>query len=418
MEQIKSHLELSKKSAVKMIFWTCVAEVLLMQGIFTFSSMLPFFFTEWHLDSVDAGWISGIYFGAYMVSVVILVSITDWIDAKKIYIGGALMTCLSCVGFAFFAEGYWTAMLFRTMGGIGLAGTYMPGLKALTDRLTGKSRVRATSFYTSSFGIGSALSFLIGGYTQDWFAWETAFWFAGICALLAILIIWFNLDSRPNKSGARSGLRSLDFRPVLRNPRAMGWIACYSTHNYELFAFRSWIVAYLAFALSGSNIGNIQPSLIVFFGVLMGMPASVIGNELSMRFGRPLIVNSIMGLSAVFAFLVGNSVGMTAPILIVIVLVYGCFVTGESASITTGAIESATEDSRGVTLAVHSSIGFIGSFLGPVGFGIVLNYFGGHDTENAWFWAFASTGIILLIGPLLNFYLRKHKLEISEDIKS
>ncbi len=395
MEQIKSDSELSNMSAVKMIFWTCVAEVLLMQGIFTFSSMLPFFFTEWHLDSVDAGWISGIYFGAYMVSVVILVSITDWIDAKKIYIGGALMTCLSCVGFAFFAEGYWTAMLFRTMGGIGLAGTYMPGLKALTDRLTGKSRVRATSFYTSSFGIGSALSFLIGGYTQDWFAWETAFWFAGICALLAILIIWFNLDNRPNKSGARSGLRSLDFRPVLRNPRAMGWIACYSTHNYELFAFRSWIVAYLAFALSGSNIGNIQPSLIVFFGV-----------------------NSIMGLSAVFAFLVGNSVGMTAPILIAIVLVYGCFVTGESASITTGAIESATEDSRGVTLAVHSSIGFIGSFLGPVGFGIVLNYFGGHDTENAWFWAFASTGIILLIGPLLNFYLRKHKLEISEDINS
>jgi MFS family permease len=198
----------------------------------------------------------------------------------------------------------------------------------------------------------------------------------------------------------------------------MGWIACYSTHNYELFAFRSWIVAYLAFALSGEDIGYIQPSLIVFFGVLLGMPTSVIGNELSMRFGRPLIVNSIMGLSAVFAFLIGNSFGMAAPLLIGIVLVYGCFVTGESASITTGAIESATEDSRGVTLAVHSSIGFIGSFLGPVGFGIVLNYFGGHNIENAWFWAFASTGIILLIGPLLNFYLRNYKLEFSEDLKS
>ena len=197
----------------------------------------------------------------------------------------------------------------------------------------------------------------------------------------------------------------------------MGWIACYSTHNYELFAFRSWIVAYLAFALSGENIGYIQPSLIVFFGVLLGMPASVIGNELSMRFGRPLVVNSIMGLSAILAFVVGNSVGMTAPILIAIVLVYGCFVTGESASITTGAIESAAEDSRGVTLAVHSSIGFIGSFLGPVGFGIVLNAFGGHNSDHAWFWAFASTGIILLIGPLLNFYLRNYKLDISENIK-
>jgi len=418
MNKVQSDSELSNISPVKMIFWTCISVVLLMQGIFTFSSMLPFFFNEWQLDSVDAGWISGIYYGAYMVFVLILVSITDWIDAKKIFIGGALITCLSCFGFALFAEGYWTAMLFRTMGGIGLAGTYMPGLKALTDRLKGKSRVRATSFYTSSFGVGSAFSFLIGGYIQDWFAWEIAFWFAGICALLAILIICFTLEDLPNKIGINSGLRSLDFRPVLRNSRAMGWIACYSTHNYELFAFRSWIVAYLAFTLTGLESGNIQPSLIVFVGVLLSMPASVIGNELSMRFGRTLIVNSIMGLSAVFAFLVGYSVGTAAPLLILIVLVYGCFVTGESASITTGAIESATEDSRGVTLAVHSSIGFIGSFLGPVGFGIVLNYFGGHYSENAWFWAFASTGVILLIGPLINFYLRNYKLDVSNDFKS
>ena len=418
MKKVQSDSELSNISPVKMIFWTCFSVVLLMQGIFTFSSMLPFFFNEWQLDSVDAGWISGIYYGAYMVFVLILVSITDWIDAKKIFIGGALITCLSCFGFALFAEGYWSAMLFRTMGGIGLAGTYMPGLKALTDRLNGKSRVRATSFYTSSFGVGSAFSFLIGGYIQDWFVWEIAFWFAGICALLAILIICFTLENMPNKVGLHSGLRSLDFRPVLRNPRAMGWIACYSTHNYELFAFRSWIVAYLAFALTGLDSGNIHPSLIVFVSVLLSMPASVIGNELSMRFGRTLTVNSIMGLSAVFAFLVGNSVGITSPFLIAIILVYGCFVTGESASITTGAIESATEDSRGVTLAVHSSIGFIGSFLGPVGFGIVLNTFGGHNSENAWFWAFASTGMILLIGPLLNLYLRTYKLDISKDIKS
>ncbi len=382
-----------------------------MQGIFTFSSMLPFFFSEWNLNSVDAGWISGIYYGAYMVSVMILVSITDWIDAKKIYICGALLTLLSCVGFALFVEGYWTAMIFRTLGGIGLAGTYMPGLKALTDRLSGKSRMRATSFYTSSFGVGSALSFLIGGYTQNWFAWETAFWFAGTCALVAMLIVWIILENRPNQVGERSGLRSLDFRPVLRNPRAMGWIACYSTHNYELFAFRSWIVAYLAFALSDAAGGfYIQPSLVVFFGVLLGMPASVIGNELSMRYGRTRIVYSIMGLSAVMAIVAGKSIGMADPLLIAIVLVYGCFVTGESASITTGAIESATDESRGVTLAVHSSIGFIGSFLGPVGFGIVLSAYGGHNNANAWFWAFVSTGIILLIGPLLHFYLRKYKL--------
>ncbi len=398
---------LQEKSSIRIIFWICIAEVLTMQGVFTFSSMLPFFFEEWNLDSIDAGWISGIYYGAYMISVMILVSLTDWIDAKKIYITGALMTLLSCVGFALFVEGFWTAILFRTLGGMGLAGTYMPGLKALTDRLSGTSRIRATSFYTSSFGVGSALSFLIGGSILEWFPWETAFWIAGLCALLGLLIVWKVLENRPNQVGSRSGLRSLDFRPVLRNHNAMGWIACYSTHNYELFAFRSWIVVYLAFAMSDVSGGfYIQPSIIVFFGILLGMPSSVIGNELALRYGRTRIVISIMCISAFLAIVVGNSIGLAAPLLIALVLVYGCFVTGESASITTGAIESASQENRGVTMAVHSSIGFIGSFLGPIGFGMVLNAFGGHNSSHAWFWAFASTGVVLLIGPILLLFLR------------
>ena len=398
---------LQEKSSIRIIFWICIAEILTMQGVFTFSSMLPFFLTEWKLDSVEAGWISGIYYGSYMISVMILVSLTDWIDAKKIYITGVLITLGSCVGFALFVEGFWSAVIFRILGGIGLAGTYMPGLKALTDRLSGTSRIRATSFYTASFGAGTALSFLIGGSILEWFSWETAFWFAGLCALLALLIVATVLENRPNNVGERSGLGSLDFRPVLRNKNAMGWIACYSTHNYELFAFRSWSVVYLTFALSGVSGGfNIQPSVIVFFGVLLSMLSSIIGNELSMRYGRTRTVVTIMCISAVLAVVIGNSIGIYTPLLIVLVLVYGCFITGDSASITTGAIESSAEDNRGVTMAVHSSIGFIGSFLGPIGFGMVLNSFGGHNSSEAWLWAFSSTGFVLIIGPLILLFLQ------------
>jgi len=399
-----SHQE---KSSKNIIFWICIAEILTMQGVFTFSSMLPFFLDEWKLDGVDAGWISGIYYGSYMISVMVLVSITDWIDAKKIYITGVLITLVSCVGFALFAEGFWSAMLFRALGGTGLAGTYMPGLKALTDRLSGTSRARATSFYTSSFGAGSAVSFLIGGSILEWFPWQTAFWIAGICSLFALLIVSKTLENRPNQDGDRSGLRSLDFRPVLRNTNAMGWISCYSTHNYELFAFRSWIVVYLTFALSGvSSEINYQPSFIVFFGILLGMFSSIIGNELAIRLGRTLVVVATMFISSVLAIVVGNSIGLSATMLVMLVLVYGCFVTGDSASITTGLIESSVKENRGVTMAVHSSLGFIGSFLGPIGFGIVLNAFGGHNSSDAWFWAFSSTGFVLIIGPLILLFLQ------------
>jgi len=38
-------------------------------------------------------------------------------------------------GVPFFSRGIWTALLFRGLWGIGLAGTFIPGLKALIERL-------------------------------------------------------------------------------------------------------------------------------------------------------------------------------------------------------------------------------------------------------------------------------------------
>ena len=217
-----------------------------------------------------------------------------------------------------------------------------------------------------------------------------------------MIIAWNVLEDIPYNVGKRSILNLLELSVVFKNYKTIGWISCYSSHNYELFAFRSWIVAYLAFALSDSSkLSFIQPSIIVFIGTILGMPSSVIGNELSMRFGRKRIVFCIMFISAILSVLVGYSSNMVIPIMILLILVYGCFVTGESASITSGVIESAEKENRGATMAVHSSIGFIGSFLGPIGFGIILSKFGGHNSSEAWFWAFSSTGSILLLGPLL-----------------
>ena len=91
------------------------------------------------------------------------------------------------------------------------------------------------------------------------------------------------------------------------------------------------------------------------------------------------------------------------------------FVTGDSTSITAGAIEISAEDNRGITMAVHSSIGFIGSFLGPIGFGTILNYFGGHNSSEGWFWAFSSTGIVLVLGPLIIFILQNSNNKKREE---
>ena len=95
-------------------------------------------------------------------------------------------------------------------------------------------------------------------------------------------------------------------------------------------------------------------------------------------------------------------------IVVCLALLYGITITGDSASITAGVIAAAPQGYRGTTMAVHSCIGFMGSFAGPLMFGVMLDLTGplgtgggtGGETVASWGWAFAFTGLIVALGPL------------------
>ena len=134
-----------------------------MAGTMSFQALIPTFIAEWRLSHSEVGWISGIAYGAYVAGVPVLVSLTDRIDARRIVIAFCLVAAVSSVGFAWFAQGFWSALAFRALGGLALGGTYMPGLKALTDRIEGPHKTRYQSFYTASFSVGSSVSLFITG---------------------------------------------------------------------------------------------------------------------------------------------------------------------------------------------------------------------------------------------------------------
>jgi MFS family permease len=107
--------------------------------------------------------------------------------------------------------------------GVGLAGTYMPGLKALSDQVEGSSQSRYVAFYTSSFGIGAAISYVLAGAIAPELGWRWAFGVNAAGAALAVLLI---LGALPwNAPGAEAAERRLlDFRPVMRNRSALSYI--------------------------------------------------------------------------------------------------------------------------------------------------------------------------------------------------
>ena len=87
--------------------------------------------------------------------------------------------------------------------------------------------------------------------------------------------------------------------------------------------------------------------------------------------------------------------------------------TGDSGSITAGVVAAAPEGYRGATMAVHSCIGFIGAFGGPLMFGVMLDLAGpsgGGETILSWGVAFAFTGAVVTLGPLALALLRERRV--------
>src|SRR5689334_10397229 len=175
--------------ASRRFIWSIVtAQVLVQIGAFSLPALLPAYIDRWHLSKTEAGALVGIFYAAYVVAVPVLVSLTDRVPARRVYAAGAALTALSHFGFALVADGFWSALAFRALAGIGWAGAYMPGLKAIADTLEGDEQSRAVSAHAAGVGVSGAASYAVSGLIADTFGPRAAFLFDGAAASLAIVI--------------------------------------------------------------------------------------------------------------------------------------------------------------------------------------------------------------------------------------
>lgn len=390
------------RSAAGMTALMCVAETLSMTGFACYTTLLPVLMKDWTLSNTEAGLIGGIFYTGYMVSVPVLASLTDRIDSRKIYAFACLLSALGAAGFALFADGLASALLFQFVIGAGLGGTYMPGLKTLTDHLEGRAQSRATAFYTAAFGVGSSISIFLSGLIAASYGWPAAFAFGATGPAIAAVLVFCAMPGGRVRAAHAASPALLDFRPVLKNHTTRLYVFGYSVHNYELFGQRSWMVAFLVFCGSLQTDGAGLPLAAATFAALvnaLGPVMSVSGNELALRFGRERMIFTFMGASGALACVLGFTASWPWAFVVLLMCIhYGCML-GDSAALTAGVIATAPPEQRGATMAVYSLAGFTAAFLAPLVFGVVLDLAGGNQNTMAWGLAFASIGIFGALAP-------------------
>jgi len=401
-----------RRSAARLVALVCAAQIFVQLGAGYWPALLPDMMRLWSLTNGDAGWITSAFYAAYMVSVPVLVTLTDRVDPKRVYLFGVGSTVLGHLLFGLLADGFWSAFALRALAGLGWAGTYMTGLKLLADQVDARMMSRAVTGHAASIGISGALSYVLGDLIAHGWGWRVAFVSAGASAAIAWAMVALAVPSRVLPSHPRGTAAMFDFRPVLRNRSALAYSLAYCVHTLEMNALRGWGVAFLAYvaASTGQRGELMSPAVVITALGLLGTVASVLGNEASIRFGRRRLVMAAMVLSIAAALLVGV-VGVKGYwIAAGLLIVYGMAIWLDSSSLTAGAAGSADPARRGATLAMHSTLGYAGGFVGPLAVGWTLDAAGGMSPLG-WSLAFGVIAAFMVLALVTFAAIRPRDLE-------
>ncbi|NOG73653.1 MFS transporter [Roseicella sp. DB1501] len=377
-----------------------MAQVLTQIGAFTLPALLPAYIERWGLSKTEAGWLVGVFFAAYVPAVPVLLALTDRVPVRRVYLIGTGLTALSHLGFAFLADGFWSGMLMRALAGVGWAGAYMVGLKALADPLEGAAQSRAVSWHAAGVGIAGAASFAAASLFDAVGGPTAAFAFGGVAAAAAFAIAAAVMPrTLPPRPGVAPRGALLDFRPVFRNRRAMAWIVGYTVHTWEMAALRGWAVAFLAATMARLGAPGWMPSPAVLFTAagLAGVAVSVTGNETAQKYGRARVVLWAMTAAAALSLATGWTTGVSVALAAAAVVFWNVAIYLDSSALTAGTVQAADKQLRGATMGLHSMAGYAGGFLGPLGVGFFLELAGGDGVLGRGL-AFGHLAVVTLVG--------------------
>ena len=354
----------------------------------TFAAVLPEIARAWHLSASEAGWIGGIYFAGYAAAVPILSSLTDRIDGRRVFLGSTLLAAGASLAFAAAADGFWTGLIFRFLGGVALGGVHMPGLKLLSERTVGQAQARGSAIYAACYTLGAAGSFFIAGAVEAGFGWRGAFMVSGVVPLLAIATV---LPLPPPSHAAPAAELTFDLRPLFRNRALMAHVLAFAGNIWEVSAVRAWFVAYLAwiFALPHNDLPVPRPAGISGLASLGGFAASLVVAELALRRGPRAIVMACAG-SVLVLLALAATAGGSSRIVLPLLVVAQIASLADAAALASGAVASSDPARRGAALALFAFIGYLAAFIGPVAVGIALDLFGGTASAGGWSAAFLT----------------------------
>jgi hypothetical protein len=184
----------------------------------------------------------------------------------------------------------------------------------------------------------------------------------------------------------------------------------YTATIWGTTGLRQWIVVFLAFCVANQGGDATQTWSMLTIGALVGLlgvPAGLYGNELSLRLGLRVTAIAVFLASALVNLLFGFAAMLPYGLVVALALAAGFIVQGNFSNLTFGVLVVAEPQLRGAIVAVYSCLGFAGGFGGALLFGLALDWFGGTARLAAWVVAFGICAIACLAGGIASIFLSR-----------
>jgi MFS family permease len=367
-----------------------IAELLGMSLWFAASAVTPQLRAIWGLSISEAAWLTTIVQLGFVcgTAVAALLNLPDIIPAGRLFSTAAFLGAAANAAILA-APGYQSALVLRFLTGFFLAGVYPPAMK-MTATWFRSQRGLAIGVIVGALTIGKATPYLVRAIPNV--GLRPVVLTASVGAVIAGLLVMvgyrdgpFAFMSRPFSWGhVRDIVRVREWRLAT---------ASYLGHMFELYAFWTWIPAFLAASVAASVDGRYRApraiSLLAFATIAIGGFGSVWGGIFADKRGRERLVAISLFMSGCCCVLSGFLFGGPIWVLGALAMTWGFFVIADSAQFSTLVTESVPAHAVGTALTVQTSLGFLLTMLPMQIVPLIAQRIG-------WRWGFA----ILALGPI------------------
>ncbi len=355
---------------------------------FSATAVIPQLRTEWLISDATAAWLTiavqlGFVAGALLSS---LTNLSDVLPVRAVIAGAGVLAAAANLGILA-AEGPGLAIVLRFMTGACLAGVYPPAVKLLSTWFRA-GRGTAVGLLVGALTLGTAAPHLVNA--LGGLEWRVVIWVTSLLTVAGALFVLALVREGPfpfrrATFDVRQAARAFRNRPVLLAS------AGYFGHMWELYAMWAWFIVFLRASLDerGADGGSFA-ALATFFVIGVGAIGCWLGGVVGDRWGRARATILMMAASGACSIAIGFAFGAPTWLVLVLGLVWGITVVGDSAQFSTLVTEHADPRYVGTAVTLQLAVGFTLTV-------VTIWLLPWFVQQVSWRWAFA----LLALGPAL-----------------